>query len=108
MASEKTFRYMCGTCRETFDHLNDHILLSGHKGSEKLFVGSLELEASSGNFGYYFVKFDKTYDDFVSTTKMSDQYHLQRKCEQYLSNKQNLRSICALNNFLSCQTFTLF
>ena len=63
MASENTCQYMCGTCRETFDHLKDHIVLSGHKGSEKLFVGSLELEASSGNYGYHFVKFDKTYDD---------------------------------------------
>ena len=80
MACKNTFKYMCGTCRETFNDLGEHVLKAGHHDEEKLVVGFFGVSENSGNVCYAMTRFNSTYAEIKR--------HIQEGREVYVEDRK--------------------
>ena len=74
-------KYLCELCNVRFNDFAEHVLNDNHAGSDLFSVGCYGLHISTGQFGYYHIRFETT---------LKDNYLLSPKIFQLVKIDKNL------------------
>ena len=64
-------KYLCQLCNVRFNDLAEHVFNNNHAGSDLFSVGCYGLHISTGQFGYYHIRFETTFNQLRATGEIN-------------------------------------